>query len=52
MARTRPFVEHTQAWVNRSRRLLARWEKKTANDLAFVHLACAQLVFAKAGVSA
>ena len=40
-------VERTHAWINRSRRLLVRWEKKTENYLAFVHLACAQLIFSK-----
>jgi len=32
--------------LHRSRRLLVRWEKKAANYLAFVQLACAQLLFA------
>jgi putative transposase len=36
--------------LNRSRRLLVRWEKKAENYLAFLHLACAQLLFAKIGV--
>jgi putative transposase len=40
-------VERTHSWLNRSRRLLVRWEKKTDNYLAFLHLACAQLLFAK-----
>ena len=40
-------VERTHSWLNRSRRLLVRWEKKTENYLAFLHLACAQLLFAK-----
>lgn len=40
-------VERTHSWMNRSRRLLVRWEKKTENYLAFLHLACAQLIFAK-----
>lgn len=40
-------VERTHSWLNRSRRLLVRWEKKTENYLAFLHLACAQLIFAK-----
>lgn len=31
-------VERTQSWLNRSRRLLIRWEKKAANYLAFLHL--------------
>jgi putative transposase len=40
-------VERTHSWLNRSRRLLVRWEKKVENYLAFLHLACAQLIFAK-----
>lgn len=40
-------AERTHSWINRSRRLLIRWEKKTENYLAFLHLACAQLIFAK-----
>jgi putative transposase len=44
-------VERTHSWRNRSRRLLVRWEKKVENYLAFVHLACAQLIFAKRQVS-
>ena len=44
-------VERTHSWLNRSRRLLVRWEKKAENYLAFVHLACAQLIFSKLQVS-
>jgi len=44
-------VERTHSWLNRSRRLLMRWEKKGENYLAFLHLACAQLIFAKIAVS-
>lgn len=40
-------VERTHSWLNRSRRLLVRWEKKACNYLAFLHLACAQLLFSK-----
>lgn len=40
-------VERTHSWLNRSRRLLVRWAKKTSNYLAFLHLACAQLLFTK-----
>jgi putative transposase len=32
-------VERTHSWLNRSRRLLVRWEKKTQNYLAFLQLA-------------
>src|SRR5260370_24822648 len=41
-------VERTHSWINRSRRLLVRWEKKGENYLAFLHLACLQLIFPKA----
>lgn len=44
-------VERTHSWLNHSRRLLVRWEKKAQNYLAFVHLACAQLIFSKILVS-
>ena len=30
-------VERTHSWLNRSRRLLVRWEKKVENYLAFLH---------------
>ena len=40
-------VEGSHSWLNRSRRLLVRWEKKVENYLALLHLACAQLIFAK-----
>ncbi|GLV55853.1 IS5 family transposase ISMac11 [Dictyobacter sp. S3.2.2.5] len=43
-------VERTHAWLNRSRRILVRWEKKAENYLAFLHLACAQLLFEKVAV--
>ena len=43
-------VERSHSWINRSRRLLVRWEKKVENYLAFLHLACAQLIFAKVAV--
>jgi putative transposase len=34
-------VERTASWHNRFRALLIRWERKAANYLALVHLACA-----------
>jgi putative transposase len=40
-------VERRHSWLNRSRRLLVRWDKKAENYLAFLHLACAQLIFGK-----
>jgi putative transposase len=42
-------VERTHSWLNRSRRLLVRWEKKAENYLAMLQLACAQLIFGKLG---
>jgi putative transposase len=42
-------VERTISWLNRSRRLLVRWEKRAENYLAFPHLACAQLIVARLG---
>jgi putative transposase len=50
-AARRWVVERTHSWLNRSRRLLVRWEKKTENYLGFIHLACAQLIFSKTSVS-
>ena len=38
-------VERSHSWMNRFRRLLIRWEKKSENYLAFVHLACAWIAF-------
>ena len=38
-------VERTHSWLNRSRRLLVRWEKKAHNYLALLHLACACLTW-------
>lgn len=50
--RTRRWVvERAHSWLNRSRRLLVRWEKKAENYLAFIQLACAQLIFSKITVS-
>jgi putative transposase len=38
-------VERLHSWLNRSRRLLVRWEKRADTYLAFLHLACALLCF-------
>ncbi len=38
-------VERLHAWLNRSRRLLVRWEKLERTYLAFVQLACALICF-------
>ena len=43
----RGVVERSHSWINRSRRLLVRWEKKVENYLAFLHLACAQVISVK-----
>jgi putative transposase len=43
-------VERTHSWMNRYRRLLIRWEKKTDNFEAFIHLACASIVWRAAEV--
>jgi putative transposase len=40
-------VERTHSWLNGSRRVLVRWEKKAENYRAMLHLACAQLIFGK-----
>lgn len=40
-------VERTHSWLNRYRRLLVRWEKKSQNYLALLHLACAHLTWNK-----
>lgn len=37
-------VERTHSWMNRFRRLLIRWEKKTAHYEAMLHLACALIL--------
>jgi len=39
------MVERTHSWLNRSRRLLVRWEKKAEKYLAFLHLACERVEF-------
>ncbi len=43
-------VERSHSWFNRFRRLLIRWEKKTANYLALLHFACAWITWRAAGV--
>jgi transposase len=43
-------VERSHSWMNRFRRLLIRWEKKTANYETFLYLACAFISFRAAGV--
>ncbi|MCS6911215.1 MAG: transposase, partial [Anaerolineales bacterium] len=43
-------VERTHSWLNRFRRILIRWEKKSQNDLAFLHFACGLIAFRAAGL--
>lgn len=38
-------VERLHSWLNRSRRLLVRWEKLGSTYHAFLHLACALICF-------
>jgi putative transposase len=38
--------------MNRFRRILVRWEKKVANYLGIVHLACAWIALRVAGLLA
>jgi hypothetical protein len=41
-------VERTHSWINRFRRLLIRWEKRTDNFLAMFHFACALICVQRA----
>jgi putative transposase len=43
-------VEVAHSWINRFRRLLVRWEKKTQNYLSMLYFACAIICWRKAGV--
>jgi len=43
-------VERSHSWLNRCRRLLVRWEKKSTHYLAFLHFACASIALRAAGV--
>lgn len=38
-------VERTLSWLTKRRSVRTRWSKKVANWLAFVHLACAHILF-------
>jgi transposase len=38
-------VERTHSWLNRFRRILVRWEKRTDTYLALLHLACALITW-------
>lgn len=43
-------VERTHSWMNRFRRVLTRWEKKTENYLGVLHLVCAVITYRGAGL--
>lgn len=43
-------VERAHSWMNRFRRILIRWEKKSQNYLAFLHFACGLIAFRAAGL--
>lgn len=43
-------VERSHSWLNRFRRLLIRWEKRVDRYEAFLHFACAIVVWRAAGV--
>jgi transposase len=50
-ARARRWVvERTHSWLNRFRALLVRWDKQTVNYEGSLHLACAYITFARAGL--
>jgi putative transposase len=50
-ARARRWVvERTHSWLNRFRALRVRWDKKTANYVGALQLACAYITFARAGL--
>lgn len=49
--RARRWVcERTHSWMNRFRRILVRWEKKTENYLALLHLICACMLWKATGL--
>jgi len=43
-------VERTHSWLNRFRRILIRWEKKTTNYMALLHLVFGLIAFRCAGI--
>ena len=38
-------VERTHSWMNRFRRILIRWEKKSENYIGLLHLVCAIITY-------
>ena len=43
-------VERSHSWMNRFRRILVRWDKKSENYIAFLHFACALIALRAAGL--
>ncbi len=43
-------VERTHGWLNRFRAILIRWDKRTQNHLAGLHIALAYFVYSRIGV--
>lgn len=43
-------VERTHSWMNRFRGISIRWEKKTENYMALLHLTCAIIAFRQVGL--
>jgi transposase len=50
MRARRWVVERAHSWMNRFRRILIRWEKKSQNYLAFLHFACGLIACRAAGL--
>jgi putative transposase len=44
-------VERTHSWMNRFRAILIRWNKKTQNYIALLHMAFAFIIYRKMGLS-
>lgn len=43
-------VERIQSWMNRFRRVLIRWEKKTENDFGMLYFVCAWIAYRSCGL--
>ena len=43
-------VERSHSWMNRFRRILVRWEKKSENYVALLHLSLALIAFKSSGL--
>lgn len=50
MRARRWVVERAHSWMNRFRRILIRWEKKSQNYIAFLHFACGLIACRAAGL--